>query len=102
MAAPYIDVTKVAMNGKAMNKAYPDNFHVPSDEEIAAVKVGDYVKLAVGNERFWVKVVKKYADKDMLGRIDNDLVCTAAHGLKCDDLIKFRPRNILSGLSNKE
>jgi uncharacterized protein YegJ (DUF2314 family) len=62
-------------NGVLMNAEHPDTFEIPTEEEKAAVAVGDFVKLifrqgGAMSERMWVQVTHIDGDK-MRGRLDN-------------------------------
>lgn len=54
---------------------FPQSFHVPSDADLRAVKVGDHVKLIFEgddgpSERMWVRVTKIEGDQ-YAGALDN-------------------------------
>ena len=96
------------IDAQRLHSQFPDTFAVPSFDDIASLKSGDLVKIGVeferdsgghGGERFWVVVVAAF-DKTspacLRGRIDNDLVCTARHGLGLNDEIDFDPQHILA------
>ena len=96
------------IDAQRLHRQFPDTFAVPSFDDIASLKSGDLVKIGVeferdsgghGGERFWVVVVAAF-DKTspacLRGRIDNDLVCTARHGLGLNDEIDFDPQHILA------
>lgn len=76
------------LNAQEMAKLHPATFEAPTTEDLEKVKVGDYVKVSTGDERFWVEVTKVDGSK-ISGEINNDLVCTDNHGLKCGDKIEF-------------
>lgn len=46
------------IDAQAMHRKHPTTFWVPSKRQLAAVKVGDHVKVAARGVRFWVKVDK--------------------------------------------
>lgn len=82
-----------------MARKYPATFFVPSEADLAGIRPGFFVKVSpvatrkVPSERFWVEVIA-ISDSGMVGRIDNDLLFTHAHGLSRDDLIEFEQRHI--------
>jgi hypothetical protein len=50
-------------------------------------------------ERFWVIVTAAFDPSGpylLAGRIDNDLQCTAAHGLVLGEVIGFDPQHVLA------
>lgn len=65
------------INGVDMNRQYPDTFQIPSDEDKAAIKVGDFVKIGItsesGGERFWGEVLE-VSQHGVTVRVDNDLI----------------------------
>lgn len=54
-------------------------------------KIGETVKVWLPGETPWAECVAVNPDGSWLGRIDNDLVCTAKHGLKLNDVTRFVP-----------
>ena len=86
-------------DAKALARAHPDTFEVPSDAVLKKIKPGDHVKLARNNERFWVYVTG-FEKRRIHGTVDNDL-------LRNDDLpigtaIYFQKKNIYSWLPQEE
>ena len=72
-------------------------FEIPNNEEIANIKLGDFVKVCASSERFWVKV--EFIDlnnRTIYGVVDNELVNTEEHGLKLGDSIEVKTENIYS------
>lgn len=88
------------VDAQEMHLLHPETFEVPTQEELDNIQPGDSVKVCVGKERFWVTVEligTLVGMKDVIGGIiDNDLVFTHEHGLKCGDKIKFEKKNIYS------
>jgi hypothetical protein len=94
------------VDGVEQNAKHPTTFEVPSMEEKLAVKSGEHVKIGVLTgfakplpeaERFWLKV--KWNDpvrQVLIGRVDNDLVCTNGHGLKYNDVIEVPYNAVLT------
>lgn len=88
------------VDGVASNREAPKTFHIPSDQEKAAVKPGQFIKLGVyfdkkpkdlafDAERFWLVVSENSVERQVIkGAVNNDLVFTECHGLKCDDVIE--------------
>ena len=80
-------------NAQELAEQYPDTFKVPTATELATLRKGLYVKICAEGERFWVKIERILDDK-IEGVIDNDLVRTNSHGLKCYDRVRFTSSNI--------
>lgn len=86
------------LDAQARNRLHPDTFPVPSAEELAKVKVGDYVKLGIevsvpggpNAERMWFRVVEPG-----LGQLDNDPILGKFHQLEIGDTLKFEPRHVV-------
>lgn len=83
-------------NAVARNKEFPDTFEIPSDSEIAKVKVGDYVKLIFqsdeGTERMWVKVAVRNGT-NFGGRLANDPVLISI--IVITDYVEFDSEHIV-------
>lgn len=85
------------VDAQEMAKQHPDTFEVPSDQELKDLKPGDFVKICVGNERFWVEVTEAQAHSPVIdGRVDNNLERTSEHGLVYNDMIRFEKRHVYS------
>lgn len=72
---------------------------LPLDSELAELKVGDLVKVGVGengkgSEAFWVEI-ESVSDDRLSGRVDNELVHTAYHGYAYNQKIDFCINNVL-------
>lgn len=52
----------------------------------------DFVKVHVPGEAFWVYRVSEDVDT-LIGRVDNELVCTDLHGYGFNDVIEFKKEN---------
>ncbi len=50
----------------------------------------DFVKVNALGESFWIEVLH-FDGHDVIGRVDNELLCTDLHGYKLDDVIRCRP-----------
>lgn len=94
---PVIDVTVQALDAVRRHREFPMTFEIPDALTIAALRRGRHVKICVADERFWVQI-EAIDERGVVGRIDNDLVYTFRHGLRCDDRILFAARHILSVL----
>ena len=77
------------VNAQEMHRAHPDTFDAPSVADLNSISVGDIVKVCANEcERFWTTVTA--VDGDMItATVNNDLVLTDQHGLRCDDVIEF-------------
>lgn len=91
--------TPSLVNATAMAKANPATFDVPDAAELAALKPGDLVKVAIRigdtGERFWVELTEVNASL-LTGRIDNDLLGAQLHGIQYNDIIQFTRDNVYS------
>jgi hypothetical protein len=63
------------LNAQEMKRNFPDSFRAPSRKALNNIEVGDYIKVSVDDDRFWVKVTLVDAnivygtrDKDILLR----------------------------------
>lgn len=84
-----IDAQQMAVN-------HPTTFYAPSQEDLAGIRPGFFVKVAPNIkevERFWVEVLAT-SDSGIVGCVANDPIFTALHRLMCGDLIEFEPRHI--------
>ncbi|ENE5752153.1 hypothetical protein ACFLMW_003778 [Salmonella enterica] len=82
------------VDAQAMARRYPSTFSAPSEAELSMITPGTHVKICAGDcERFWV-LVTAVTHAGITGTIDNDLVRTAIHGLRCDDVVTFEPRHV--------
>lgn len=90
---------KGLVDAKAMAKAHPDTFDVPSAANLKKIKPGDLVKVARNNERFWV-VVTGFEKRRIHGAVDNDLLLN--DDLPVGTVIYFQKKNIYSWLPQEE
>lgn len=85
------------LNAQKQHRKHPFTFWVPSMQELAKLEKGMHIKVATGQERFWIELTKIDTLKNKLtGFIDNDLVCTQDHGLEYGELITVGLENILN------
>jgi hypothetical protein len=97
-----IDIACV--DGRERARINPGTFEVPDMASVEALEPGDFVKVIVGRERFWVKLLNVSAGKRhirLTGRIDNDLVMTDEHGLQLGDTVRFQPQHVIDIITNK-
>lgn len=87
-------------DAQAMSRLHPQTFDVPAPEILAAIRPGTFVKVCAEPERFWVEVVAVEGD-GIMGRVSNDLVHTARHGLRDGDSVTFEKRHIF-GVHDEE
>lgn len=93
--------TPALHNAAQMAREHPATFERPSERQLAKIKVGTLVKVAIRAEmgpvgkveRFWVEVTER-AGRILTGRIDNDLLGVLTHGLKLHDVIQFHTDNV--------
>jgi len=73
-----------------------DTFKVPDSMDIRCLKPGDFIKVCAKGERFWccIKQVQMVPVRMFLAEVNNDLVNTELHHLKCGDLMFVQPYNI--------
>lgn len=91
------------INGVERNRAHPDRFQIPSEQERQGVQPGAFAKIGIespdgSGERFWVKVegrVEGECSGRYRGVISNDLVHTPEHGMKDADPIEFGAEHVL-------
>lgn len=87
------------INAARMAALHPATFSRPGKSKLDEITMGALVKVAVESEpygeRFWVEVMERNGDT-FVGLIDNNLLYTASHGLRCDDLIRFHADHIYS------
>ncbi len=76
------------LNAQELAKLHPNTFEAPTIKDLKKLKVGDFVKVSIGDERFWVEI-EKIDNHNINGEINNDLVRTDRHGLKFGDNIEF-------------
>jgi hypothetical protein len=72
---------------------YPETFEAPTNEELSSIKPGMFVKICVGSERFWIKV-DSVNDKEIQGKIDNQLVYSDETDLYYEDEVSFTRNNV--------
>ena len=96
------------IDGRKRQAEFPESFAVPSLDDVARLRKGDLVKVGVefeadeaghGGERFWVILTGVFDEASptcLSGDIDNDLACTASHGLGLGDRIDFDPQHVLA------
>jgi hypothetical protein len=89
------------VDGQARHAEHPASFPVPFAHEIAGVRAGDYVKVAVetaaeggSGERFWTWVVERRGDA-LTALVSNHLIRTDEHGLALGDRLRFQARHVL-------
>jgi len=84
-------------------RLYPDTFEIPSKQEIADLKVGDYVKLIFVHsptERMWVKIDAIYNNHSFTGSLANDPIFI--HIVKYGDRFAFHAKHIANILKDDE
>jgi hypothetical protein len=74
-------------------RLYGRTFRALSQESLAALRPGAFVKVATGGERFWVRLTQVQGDT-LRGVIDNVLQNTVRHGLHMGDEVAFETRHV--------
>ena len=87
--------TVAFLDGDEMHDIYSRTFEVPSARRMAAILPGDSVKVCAAGERFWI-LVTSTAYCEIVGTVDNDLLCTDEHGLAYGDLVSVEPRHVIA------
>lgn len=90
------------VDGQARHRERPDSFAIPFGHEVAALRPGDYCKVAVepengrdhGGERFWCWIVERRGDR-VTALVSNHLILSCEHGLSLGDRITFQARHVL-------
>ena len=82
----------------SMHAAAPERFRVPSDDALAAVQVGDRVKLIVEPdtglaERVWVRVTA-VGEVELEGSLHSDPA--ELRGLHAGDTVQFERRHVVA------
>lgn len=89
------------VNAIERHREYPNTFEIPLQEDINAIKPGDFAKICTGDERFWVMITQLKEDGKIVGKIDNHLLFTDNHNLSFGDYVSFYPENIFAILNKK-
>ena len=85
-------------DAQSMARMHPYTFMAPGLEELAVIKVGDFVKVCHNNERFW-SIVKSVDGVTVTAEVNNDLICSQP--FKCGDTISFEKRHIYDIIIDK-
>jgi hypothetical protein len=77
-------------------RQWPERASVPCDDALAAIRVGQCVKVGIDRiEAFWVEVESVDGDK-LAGRIVNQLVNSHIHGLWAGHAVTLDKRNVFA------
>jgi len=85
----------ILVDAQQQHEMYPNTFQIPDSCVLDKLKLGDFVKICAGLERFWVEI-EEMENETFTGRIDNDLVFVDDHGLNFNSKIKFKRNHIYS------
>lgn len=76
------------VDAQEMHRNHPNTFDVPNNNRLGQLKKGSYVKVSIGNERFWAQITEIKDLNHITAIVDNDLVNTDIHGIKYKDTIQ--------------
>jgi uncharacterized protein YegJ (DUF2314 family) len=80
----------------AKNRRHPDTFHIPLEQDVADLRVGDYAKLIFMSngegERMWVQITK-IGRTGFTGTLANSPV--VIDGLTFGAAVTFQPHNVI-------
>ena len=62
----------VLVNAQEQHIRNPDTFEVPTYNELNNIKLGDFVKVCINSERFWLKVIH-ITGNIIIGEVNNNL-----------------------------
>ena len=82
------------------HRLHPATFEVPTDEELDALAPGDYVKVILEGERFWLQIEERIDDYRFTGVVSNELV-VEHDGLGFGELVRFERRHVC-GIDDEE
>lgn len=82
------------LDAQERHKRHPETFEVPDHADLYSIKKGDFVKVCIGNERFWTVITRISKGGIITATVDNDLVLP--HFFKYKDEIMFNRDNILN------
>lgn len=69
------DTTEDLCNVELRHAAHPETFGIPSRAERESIPRGDFAKVILDDERFWVEVTERHPDGRYTGTVANELVC---------------------------
>lgn len=81
------------IDAQAMHRKHPRTFQVPTAASKAAIKPGDFVKVARNDERFWVRVTG-FEKRRIHGAVDNKLKKRLNKDLPLGKKIYFQKKHI--------
>lgn len=84
-------ITDRWINAQEYQKKFPESFQAPNHDELSSLKIGDFVKICNGKERFWV-IIEKLDGNQLTGRVDNILVFSC--GYSRGDRVSFQKDHI--------
>jgi hypothetical protein len=102
-----LDVPYGLIDAFERSLSHPDTFNFPGFDIVEQAKPGHFLKVGAefrdadsewSGERFWVivrTIEGRGAATRLTGEINNELQCTASHGLKLGDMIAFAPQHVL-------
>ncbi|MEM3062568.1 MAG: hypothetical protein QW303_03350 [Nitrososphaerota archaeon] len=85
------------VDAQDLKSRYPETFEAPDEFDLNNLMVGDWVKVCVGGERFWIKIkdiVGLGHYSKIFGVVDNDLLCSDTHGLSYGDRVVVEGRHV--------
>lgn len=81
------------VDAQEMHKKYPETFFVPPQEDLDAIKIGDYIKVCISLERFWASAIE-IDGNTIKAIVANELVNSPEHVLHYGNFIEVEKRHI--------
>lgn len=79
-------------DAEAMNRAHPQTFEIPPEEERRTLKINDLAKVCFANqERMWVQVTQVRPGPMYVGKLNNSPIVV---DMKIGQRVEFEPRHV--------
>lgn len=86
-------MTNLFVDAQEMHKKYPETFFVPTHGDLDTIKIGDYIKVCIKQERFWASVTE-IDGNTIKAIVANELVNSPEHLLRYGNFIEVEKRHI--------